>query len=644
MKLRRMALVAWFGLLPVIAVAGTAWLWTGSAARSTSSKLGPTEIDLAEETAVEVAAGATTLIVDYRDDVTDAELAKTPEIEQPVSRWSSNDRVYRVKFPSLAATVEAASRLRRDPRVESVDWDVEARIPPDEMADEAAAQDADKATNDQSMQAECGTGAGADHKEFPSDPCYRYQWHLRQVGLPAAWKLGQGQGVIVAVIDTGVSRVPDLAGTTFVPGYNFVDDNDNAADDHGHGTHVAGTIAQSTHNKLGVGGVAFQASIMPLKVLSARGSGSMAAIAQAIRFAADHGARVINMSLGGPFPVSAIGSAVKYARAKGVTVVAAAGNDGRGKVSYPARYPGVIAVAATQFDETTTFYSNWGPEVDIAAPGGNVRVDQNGDGKPDGVLQNTIVPGNISRTDYLWFMGTSMASPHVAGVAALIVGAGVTKPDAVEEMMLGSARKPKPKVSVGAGAGIDDGSSDVVAGRVDDHFGAGLVDANAALRRIQGRRGVGELGLGVTLALLGVSFLSRRGRRVDVPSLGFVAALVVGSSGLFVLPWLGVDAGTWNVLGSGVLDGADALLRPAFRGSPLVWSALLPVGLTLLLYGRRSWRGALSGFGFGVAGVLLFAAVASMFDIRVIPDFLDRTWLVANAVVSAVVATAAFRR
>ena len=98
-------------------------------------------------------------------------------------------------------------------------------------------------------------------------------------------------------------------------------------------------------------------------------------------------------------------------------------------VSYPAAYPHAIAVAATQFDETTTFYSNWGKEIDIAAPGGNTRVDQNGDGQPDGVLQHTIVPGNTSKTDYLWFMGTSMASPHAAGVAALIMGTGVRKPE-----------------------------------------------------------------------------------------------------------------------------------------------------------------------------------------------------------------------
>ena len=147
-----------------------------------------------------------------------------------------------------------------------------------------------------------------------------------------------------------------------------------------------------------------------------------------------------------------MGSAVKYARDKGVVVVAAAGNDGRGQVGYPAAYPGVVAVAATQFDETTTFYSNWGKEIDVAAPGGNTRVDQNGDGKPDGVLQHTIVPGNTSQTDYLWFMGTSMASPHAAGVAALIMGAGVRKPDAVEEILLGTARKPKGRQPGGAGA------------------------------------------------------------------------------------------------------------------------------------------------------------------------------------------------
>src|SRR5207248_2405847 len=137
---------------------------------------------------------------------------------------------------------------------------------------------------DSSMEQEC-QATTAKPAESPNDPCFRYQWHLRQVGMPEAWKLGQGKGVIVAVIDTGVTRVADLAQTQFVPGYNFVANNEDASDDHGHGTHVAGTIAQSTNNKLGVAGVAPGVSIMPLKVLSARGSGSMAGIAQAIRWA-----------------------------------------------------------------------------------------------------------------------------------------------------------------------------------------------------------------------------------------------------------------------------------------------------------------------------------------------------------------------
>ena len=377
---------------------------------------------------------------------------------------------------------------------------------------------------------------------------------------------------------------------------------------------------------------------MPLKVLSARGSGSMAAIAQAIRFAADNGARVINMSLGGPFPVSAIASAVKYARAKGVVVVAAAGNDGRGRVSYPARYPGVIAVAATQFDESSTFYSNWGPEIDIAAPGGNVRVDQNGDGKPDGVLQNTIVPGNISRTDYLWFMGTSMASPHVAGVAALIVGAGVTSPDAVEEILLGSARKPAPRVGMAAEPAPEHG-------RIDDHVGAGIADAQAALRRIKGRRGVGELGSALALAIAGLGFLSRRGRSFHRPGLGFAAALLLGSSGVFVLPllglghWLGSASRAGALLSSGLLDGADSLLPPAWRGSPVVWSALFPLAMVTLGLGVPSRaRKVMAGAAFGIAGALMFAGMAAAFDVRFIPDVLDRTWLIANAALSAVVA------
>jgi len=159
-----------------------------------------------------------------------------------------------------------------------------------------------------------------------------------------------------------------------------------------------------------------------------------------------------------------LAKAVKYAHDKGVVVVCAAGNDGRGKVSFPAANLGAIAVAATQYDEATTFYSNWGKEIAIAAPGGNTRLDQNNDGLPDGVLQNTVTPGNIGKQDYLLFMGTSMASPHIAGVAALLVSQGVRNPEQVAQLLQKTARRPAQ-----------------YRGKHDSHYGAGIADAAAAV-------------------------------------------------------------------------------------------------------------------------------------------------------------------
>ena len=604
----------------VAGVTSTGLLWHKVGAREPAAKPTPGDAELVAAAGV----NPTHLIVDFKDDVSPQVLAENPYVEIPISDYSAKDRLYRLEFATATEAAAAAANLAHDPDVESVDYDVEATIPPDEAA----------VTAGESMEGECGAG-GAKPADFPNDACFRYQWHLRQIGLPQAWKMGQGKGVIVAVIDTGVSRVGDLAETSFVPGFNFISNTADATDDHGHGTHVAGTIAQSTNNKLGVAGVAFGVSIMPIKVLSARGSGSMAGIAQGIRWAADHGAQVINMSLGGPFPVGTIANAVKYANAKGVTIVAAAGNDGHGKVSYPARYPGVIAVAATQFDETTTFYSNWGPQVDIAAPGGNVRVDQNGDGKPDGVLQHTIVPQNTTQTDYLWFMGTSMASPHVAGVAALIVGAGVRKPEAVEEILLGTARRPK-------GAGADQAAA---TGRVDDHYGAGLVDAEAALRKVRLGRGAGELGLGGGMALLGALLIRRRGRSTIGLGLGFATALVAGSSGLFLLPLLTSSVHPIvAALSSGFTLEVASALGPAAYGNPLLFSAIVPMALTVLLYGAPRLRPMLAGFGFGIAGALLFTAVAGTIDVRYMPDFLDRFWLAAHAAVAGIFATAVLRK
>ena len=185
----------------------------------------------------------------------------------------------------------------------------------------------------------------------PNDPRYKEQWHMKLINVEEAWDITTGDEAVVAVIDTGVAfedykdkkgiyhRVPDLAKTKFVKGYDFIDDDEHANDDNGHGTHVAGTIAQSTNNKLGVVGVAYKAAIMPLKVLTRQGYGNAADIAEAIVYAADHGAHVINMSLGGPFPTQFMREAVEYAHKKGITVVCAAGNAGNDHPHYPAAYP-----------------------------------------------------------------------------------------------------------------------------------------------------------------------------------------------------------------------------------------------------------------------------------------------------------------
>jgi serine protease len=423
----------------------------------------------------------TELVADLDDHLSDVQVR---ELERRYgarfvadSSYVDHDRIYRVTVDqaghkpgqSRAARMQELGQLltalRRDVRVEAADWALLYSIP--EIAPTALTRPEDEALSIDGADERMKKSDGGGNRFLPNDPKYRYQWHLDQVNMPQAWTRSQGEGVVVAIVDTGVTPVEDLQGTEFVPGWNFVDNTPDARDDHGHGTHVAGTIAQTTHNGVGVAGIAYRARIMPIKVLSAGGSGSVAGIAEGIQWATDHGARVINMSLGGPFYSQVLAKAVRYAHERGVVVVCAAGNDGRGKVSYPAANAGALAVAATQFDETTTFYSNWGKEIAVAAPGGNTRLDQNGDGLPDGVLQNTVTPGQIDKQDYLLFMGTSMAAPHVAGVAALLVSAGVRDPAEVQRLLEQTARRPQS-----------------YRGKRDPHYGAGIIDANAALAAI----------------------------------------------------------------------------------------------------------------------------------------------------------------
>ncbi|NJO72963.1 MAG: peptidase S8, partial [Leptolyngbyaceae cyanobacterium RM1_406_9] len=470
-------------------------------------------------------------------------------------------------------------------------------------------------------------------QEVPNDPDYAKQWNFLNIKVESAWDETKGAGVTVAVIDTGVSQVPDLRSTKFVPGYDFVNDRTEATDDNGHGTHVAGTIAQSTNNGYGVAGIAYEANIMPLKVLAASGGGTVADIAEAIRFAADHNADVINMSLGGGGDTDLMREAIDYAHSKGVVIVAAAGNANSNSASYPARYPKVIAVSALDSTGVKAPYSNFGAGVDISAPGGSTS----GSNPSGGVLQQTINP-ETGEAVFLAFQGTSMASPHVAGVAALVKASGVESPDEIAQVLKQSAR--------------------VIQGDELNHFGAGQLDATAAVKLAQkGQitfrdffrwlRENGYLNLrfwfdgGVVTLLpkIGMvlgSYLLAWFLRNYLPIFSFSlgSGLVAGSAGLFFLRGLYVfDAPQFpfRILGSSIpeLGGAiqgSSLLNPIFA------SVLIPLVLVALLLGNSQWKWFAVGSALGVASCLAISAIVSPEVLWLGSGAIAQTYLIVNAI------------
>ena len=254
-----------------------------------------------------------------------------------------------------------------------------------------------------------------------SDTYRNLQWDFAKLEISGAWARSTGEGVIVAVLDTGVAAShPDQAGQGLA-GTDLVDGGDGRTDGNGHGTHVAGTIAAVAGNDTGVAGIAVGAKILPVRVLDEKGSGWSSDVADGIVWAADHGAKVINMSLGSPAGNNAVTQAVAYARGRGATVVAAAGNSraAGSPVNYPGADPGVIAVASTDADEDWSSFSNRGSYVDIAAPGGSIL---------------STVP--TAKGSYSYMSGTSMAAPHVAALAALLKAARpAMTPDQIEQTM-----------------------------------------------------------------------------------------------------------------------------------------------------------------------------------------------------------------
>lgn len=260
-------------------------------------------------------------------------------------------------------------------------------------------------------------------------------WGVARLNAQAAWDYSTGKGVKVAVVDTGMDYThPDLA-RNYKGGYNIVAGNNDPMDDQGHGTHVSGTIGATLDGK-GVAGVAPGVDLYAVKVLDKNGSGQYSWIIAGIEWAVEHHMNVINMSLGGPQGTDALAQVMKKAKDAGVTVVCAAGNDGAA-VNYPAKYPEAIAVSASDSSDKLAYFSSRGPEVAVIAPGVNIYSTRKGGG-------------------YTTMSGTSMASPHVAGLAALAIAAGANTPDKVRAALTAAASPLTGVTPAGQGAGMVD--------------------------------------------------------------------------------------------------------------------------------------------------------------------------------------------
>jgi serine protease len=337
---------------------------------------------------------------------------------------------------------------------------------------------------------------------YPADPgntgrpggWQSLQWNFLPgpgVNAPLAWdnvlRVGRpgGRGVTVAVLDTGVAyadrgrfrRSPDLGGPRFKRGFDFVDNDPYPNDANGHGTHVASTIAENINNGVGVTGLAYGAKIMPVRVLNGAGIGDVAVIARGIRYAAAHGAQIINLSFElaqrvVAYEIPDLLAALRYARRKGVLVVGSSGNEASGIVAYPARADDVLSVGATTEHGCLAEYSNGGVGLDLVAPGGGPDADLPGQPncRPNSPRGRDIVQMTFESSVRRFglpagYKGTSMAAPHVSAAAALVIASGVLgpapAPSAVEERLKATAH-------------------DLGAPGPDDLYGAGLVDAGAA--------------------------------------------------------------------------------------------------------------------------------------------------------------------
>jgi len=420
----------------------------------------------------------------------------------------------------------------------------------------------------------------------PNDPLLTSQWHMKAVGAERAWMYATGRGVKVAVVDTGVTcedkdgfkRVSDLANTKCITGYNFVNDTEFAMDNNGHGTHVTGTIAQSTNNNLGGVGLAFHATIIPVKVLDGSGSGTHLQVADGIRFAADAGANVINMSLGGGNS-EIIHDAVKYARSKGVVVVCAAGNNGS-YVEYPGAHPESFTVSATDEKNKIAGFSSRGPEVDIAAPGVNI-------------LQQIIRDdGRNGCKEYKKLNGTSMATPHVAGAAALLISAGVTNPRMVEELLMSNTSTPTSRITR------------IISGNQDELYGAGVLNVGKALTYLTLKQVSIRLGLVLLIGFVLNRFVKKEDRIKK--NVGYmIGAGLFGVGFLSLVPFISSSVSLPMFLLAHPIPDWDLAFSANLHSYLPLATFLIPLGLSACFYNVEKVRPFILGTSVGVAAYML---------------------------------------
>lgn len=427
------------------------------------------------------------LVVDFKDNATVQDIQDTEKDLGfglvPNSDMFSATKIAVAHIDSRNAE-DLISRIQDDSDIENVEVAVQYAVPEQNAALAGLFEESD----------ETGFPMGGAPFETPNDSVYdKQKWNFGMIELEKAWKHATGKGVIVAILDTGISdgrnkaypRVGDLEQTCILEGYNFNQKNKDPYDRQSHGSHVGSTVAESTNNKIGGVGIAFDACLLPVKVLSDSGSGWSQDIAEGIRWAADHKANIINMSLGGGGYSKIMADAVKYAADRNVLVFCAAGNAAQPKIEFPAAYDGCLAISSVGPDKKLAYYSSYGEGGDgifLAAPGGNKRDF----GDEGGVWQSTVNPNNPKQWGMFPYQGTSMATPTAAGVAALVVSHllehdGKYDAEEVKDIMLDSATDMGDEFKYGAGIVNAGAAMELVA---DNGNGGKLAVAGGALATV----------------------------------------------------------------------------------------------------------------------------------------------------------------